>query len=89
MHGVPARDPSPSLCASTREQIVRLQTALLALDDEKQRVLRLRHQEQLTFVEIGQHMDRSEEAARKLWGRAVEELRQRLKEAESGTRGSD
>jgi RNA polymerase sigma-70 factor (ECF subfamily) len=80
LHAVPARDPSPSQHASLQEQVVRLQSALAELDEEKQTVLRLRHHEQLTFAEIGRRIEKSEEAARKIWARAVDELRRRIKE---------
>lgn len=85
LNSVVAQDPSPSQHASTREQVLLLQEALLGLDEEKRLALRLRHQEQLSFIEIGRRLGKSEEAARKIWARAVEELRRVIKGGGSGS----
>jgi hypothetical protein len=41
-------------------------------------VLALRHEEQLTFEQIGQKMERTANAARMLWLRAVERLQKEM-----------
>ena len=73
------REPSPSNNAVVRERNTELELALTELPESYQEVLRLRHQESCTFEEIGQRMGRSPEAARKLWARGVEHLKQILK----------
>ena len=45
---------------------------------EYRQVIVGRYQEQLSFEEIGRRLHRSAEAARKLWWRAIERLRQEL-----------
>src|SRR5262249_15770857 len=60
---------SPSGQAMANEQAQALQRALDLLPEDYQRVIRLRYQEERSFAEIGQLMQRSAEAARKLWWR--------------------
>ncbi len=81
---VPAKDPSPSQHASTREQILNLRSALEELPEEKRLVLRLRHQDQMSFVEIGRRIQKTEDAARKVWARAIEDLRRKIREGGNG-----
>ena len=73
-----SQDLSPSKQAVANEQQLALARALERLPADYQRALVLRHQEQRTFAEIGQALDRSAEAARKVWFRAVEQLREEL-----------
>jgi RNA polymerase sigma-70 factor (ECF subfamily) len=73
-----ANTPSPSEEAMAQERAQALQWALEQLPEEYRRVITLRHYEQLPFEEIGKRMERSPEAARKLWSRAIERLRQEL-----------
>ena len=68
--------PSPSSLAAAREQNEELWRALDRLPEEYRRVLLLRHQEERSFEEIGAAMNRSANAARKLWARALERLQQ-------------
>jgi RNA polymerase sigma-70 factor, ECF subfamily len=70
--------PSPSGQAMEREQDQALQAALGRLPDDYRRVISLRYQEDLPFEEIGRLLDRSPDAARKLWARAVERLHEEL-----------
>jgi RNA polymerase sigma-70 factor (ECF subfamily) len=70
--------PSPSEQMVAREEAEALQRALEHLPEELRRVLTLRHQEQLTFEEIGQRLGRSTSGARALWLRAVERLNDEL-----------
>jgi RNA polymerase sigma-70 factor (ECF subfamily) len=69
---------SPSGQAMEHEQDQALQAALGRLPDDYRRVIALRYQEQLPFEEIGRLLQRSPDAARKLWARAVERLREEL-----------
>jgi RNA polymerase sigma-70 factor, ECF subfamily len=76
---VAAEEPSPSGLAAANEQAALLQRALERLPEDYRQVIVLHHQEQRSFVEIGEVMGRSPEAVRKLWGRAIERLQQELK----------
>jgi RNA polymerase sigma-70 factor (ECF subfamily) len=69
-------DLSPSGLAMEREQAQALQQALSRLPEDYGRVLTLRFQEGRSFEEIGRLLGRSPDAARKLWARALERLRQ-------------
>jgi RNA polymerase sigma-70 factor (ECF subfamily) len=73
-----ARTPSPSEHAIAHEEAQAVQQALERLPEELRQVLALRHQEQLTFEEIGQRMQRSTSGARALWLRAIERLNDEL-----------
>ena len=72
------RDPSPSSLAIQKEEACRLECALKRLSPEYQLVLRLRNRESLSFDEIGSRLNRSDEAARKLWSRAISALKREL-----------
>jgi RNA polymerase sigma-70 factor (ECF subfamily) len=71
-------DSTPSAQAIAREQAQAVEQALERLPAEYRQVILLRYQEELPFEEIGRLMDRSSNAAEKLWLRAVERLRQEL-----------
>jgi RNA polymerase sigma-70 factor (ECF subfamily) len=71
-----AASPSPSEEASAREQAEALQRALARLPEDYRRVVVLRYREARSFEEIGTLMNRSADAARKLWARAMEQLRE-------------
>jgi RNA polymerase sigma-70 factor (ECF subfamily) len=75
-----AGDLTPSSDAAAREEAAKLRQALLGLSQEYQEVLRLRTWERLRFADVASQMDRSEVAVKKLWGRAVAALKQRLHE---------
>jgi RNA polymerase sigma-70 factor (ECF subfamily) len=66
---------TPSGHALEREQAAELQDALGRLPEDYRRVITLRYLEERTFEEIGPLMERSPDAARKLWARAMERLR--------------
>jgi RNA polymerase sigma-70 factor (ECF subfamily) len=53
--------------------------AVEQLPEHYREVLRLRHQEGQSFENVGARTGRSAEAARKVWARAVELLKERLK----------
>jgi RNA polymerase sigma-70 factor (ECF subfamily) len=75
-NGLAAPGPTPSGQAMGREQARALYQALERLPDEYRQVLTLRFLQGQSFEEIGRQMDRSPDAARKLWSRALERLRE-------------
>lgn len=72
-------EPSPSKQAAAQERSEELERAMAQLPEHYREALRLRHQENCTFAEMGRRTGRSAEAARKVWARAVEQLKQLLK----------
>jgi RNA polymerase sigma-70 factor (ECF subfamily) len=79
--GGPSGDPAaasatPSGVVIAQEQSLALHDALHRLPDDYRRVIRLRYDDNLSFEQIGQEIGRSPEAARKLWARAMERLRE-------------
>jgi RNA polymerase sigma-70 factor (ECF subfamily) len=74
---------SPSTAAADREQEERLYRAMRRLPDIERQVLELRNWQRMPFAEIGQQMDRSSEAARKLWSRAIVRLQKLMDEADA------
>jgi RNA polymerase sigma-70 factor (ECF subfamily) len=75
---LPADTPSPSARAAARERDEALEAALAVLPDDYREVLVLRYREGCRFEEIARRMDRTANAVRKLWGRAVERLQAEL-----------
>jgi RNA polymerase sigma-70 factor, ECF subfamily len=73
-----AGEPSPSQRAMAQERGEKLERALAQLPEHYREALRLRHQEDCSFEEIGARTGRSADAARKVWARAVEQLKQIL-----------
>jgi len=69
--GLAADTPSPSRLAMQEEEALQLEEVLKRLPDDYRQVLELRYREGLPFDEIGGQMNRSENAVRKLWSRAV------------------
>jgi RNA polymerase sigma-70 factor, ECF subfamily len=78
-----AETPSRLVCKDERAES--LARAMARLSEEHRRVIRLRNWDQRSFAEIGQRMNRSAEAARKLWSRAIERLKDQWM-AENGAR---
>jgi RNA polymerase sigma-70 factor (ECF subfamily) len=76
--GLAADVLSPSGEAVAHEQAEALARAVQRLPPDYRQVLALRHEEQLTFEEIGQRMQRTANAARMLWLRAVERLQKEM-----------
>lgn len=62
---------APDLSAIRREDATLVTAALARLPEDYAAVLRLRYWDGMTFAEIAARLDRSEDAARKLWYRAV------------------
>jgi RNA polymerase sigma-70 factor, ECF subfamily len=69
---------SPEAELMLKEQAAVLHEAMSRLKPEYQKVIQLRNWQQRPFVEIGAIMDRSPEAARKLWSRALVELQNEM-----------
>jgi len=76
--GLLADTATPSRQAMIHEQDVALAHAMNQLPDNYRQVLIWRYQEDCSFEEIGKLLNRSANAARKLWLRAVERLKQEL-----------
>ena len=76
--GLAADVLSPSGQAVAHEQAEALARAVQRLPPDYRQVLALRHEEQLSFEEIGQRMQRTANAARMLWLRAVERLQKEM-----------
>jgi RNA polymerase sigma-70 factor (ECF subfamily) len=76
--GLAADMLSPSGQAAAHEQAEALARAVQRLPPDYRQVLALRHEEQLGFEQIGQRMQRTANAARMLWLRAVERLQKEM-----------
>jgi RNA polymerase sigma-70 factor (ECF subfamily) len=79
-----AAGPTPSQIVSASEQLERFHRAIEALPDDYRLVLQLRYQEGLTFEAIGTRMGRTANAVRLLWLRAVERIKQSLRDEADG-----
>src|SRR5262245_39448693 len=75
---LPGDEPTPSKMLMAGEHAQEVQLALERLSEDYRQVILLRYQEQLTFEEVGRRMQRSAEAARKLWWRALVRLQEAL-----------
>jgi RNA polymerase sigma-70 factor (ECF subfamily) len=73
--GLIARDSSPSQHAARREQAVLLADALGRMPADYREVLILRHMEGQTFPEVAARMERTLDSVKKLWTRALVQLR--------------
>ncbi len=67
-----AETDSPSHVAMSREQTRRIARVLATLSADHAQIIRLRTWERLSFVDIGESLGCSPDAARKLWVRAIE-----------------
>ncbi len=81
--GMAAGSATPSGVAMAQEQSLALKGALDRLADDYRCVIRMRYDDNLTFEQIGLEMGRSPEAARKLWARAMDCLREEWESARS------
>jgi len=70
-----ARGASPSAHAIGRETAERIRRALASLSDDHRTVIRLVRDEGLSLREAAESMGRSREAAKKLYGRALVQLK--------------
>jgi len=74
-----AEDSStPSRKLENKERFAAVKHGLEELGKKDQELLRLRHDEGLSFAEIGQKQNISADAARIAWGRAIQRLRKLL-----------
>jgi RNA polymerase sigma-70 factor, ECF subfamily len=80
-HLIMSDSASPSEKVISREKADIVQRALERLPEDHRRVLLLRYQEARSFEEIGELMQRSANAARKLWLRALERVEHELEES--------
>lgn len=80
-NGIQISDPhqTPSTQAVADEQMRLLQIALDRMDPIDRRVIEMRNWEELSFNEIGRSVDKSAEATRKIWSRAIIKLEIELK----------
>jgi len=69
---------SPSTFCSQQEEFERIALAMEELTEEQRVAVRLRS-EGFSFPDIGERLNRSEDAARMLWGRGLSRLMERLK----------
>lgn len=76
--GFRADTPSPSVAVMHHEQAQALELALEQLPDDYRRVIHLRYREEHSFEAIALSMQRSPNAVRKLWARAIERLQEIL-----------
>src|SRR6516165_7198073 len=67
----PAATPSPGAQAMQQEMAQALEQALARLPVDYRKVIELRFLEERSFEEIGRLTNRSPDAARKLWARAI------------------
>lgn len=75
---LPAPSDPPADAVIRAEEARALYQALEWMPPDYRQVIVLRNWQGYSFVEIGQLMSRSEEAARKLWARGIEYLQQQL-----------
>jgi RNA polymerase sigma-70 factor (ECF subfamily) len=78
--GLLAKQDSPSKQVARREEGVLLAQILARLPEDYREVLILRHLEGLSFPEVAQRMERTLDAVKKLWTRALERLRRSMTE---------
>jgi RNA polymerase sigma-70 factor (ECF subfamily) len=76
--GLLAKSGSPSHQAARREQAVLLADALGGLTADYREVIILRHMEGLSFPEVARRMGRTVDSVKKLWPRAMVQLRRAL-----------
>jgi RNA polymerase sigma-70 factor (ECF subfamily) len=72
------QSPSPRSLVSQLEKQRQVDDALQRLPPDQRRAILLRSRDHLSFAEVGRELARSEDAARKLWFRAIERLRTEL-----------
>ena len=81
---LPAPDPTPSAIFSIGEDNQRVADLLQQLPEHYRQVIVLRNKQGMRFEEISQHLNRTPLAARLLWLRAIQRLRQLYEQQESG-----
>jgi RNA polymerase sigma-70 factor, ECF subfamily len=76
--GLPGSTPTPSVQLMRDEQRQALDRAVERLAEDYRRVIQLRYREERSFEDIAALMQRSPNAVRKLWARAIERLQQEM-----------
>lgn len=79
----PGLTPSAQFFAMEKQK--RVEYALQQLSPDMRQAILLRNREHLSFAQIGEQMNRSADAARKLWARAVERMHDMLVADESSS----
>lgn len=82
LENLKSSDHSPSSHAQLAEQEQLVRSAIARLPSDYGCVILLRHYEHLEFAIIAARMDRSPEAVRKLWRRAIGRLERELRDAQ-------
>jgi RNA polymerase sigma factor (sigma-70 family) len=72
--GLADKAASPSSNPSRREEEVLVEESLVQLPDDYRQVILLRHREHRSFADAARVMNRSEEAIKSLWARAIKKL---------------
>jgi RNA polymerase sigma-70 factor (ECF subfamily) len=72
--------PTPSVVLMAHEQAEQLQKALERLPEDYRLVITLRYLEKCSFEEVGLRLNRTPNAARLLWLRAIDRIKHELKE---------
>jgi RNA polymerase sigma-70 factor (ECF subfamily) len=75
---LPGQASSPSVRAVRQEEVEQLRQAVERLPETQRQVLIWHHWEGLTFGEIGRRLERSEDAVRMIFGRALDRLAEEL-----------
>jgi RNA polymerase sigma-70 factor (ECF subfamily) len=75
---LPGDDSSPSARAGRSEDRIRVHQALARLPEHYRTVILWHHKEGLTFAAIGARLNRSADAVRSLWWRALQHLKDLL-----------
>ena len=70
--------PSPQTEAVLQEEALVLREAISRLPDDYRTIIMLRNWERLSFEEVGSRMNRSPDASKKLWARAIQRLQKEL-----------
>ena len=73
-----AQSKSPSSHAAFDEEFSLMEAALAQLPKEHQLVIELRSFRRLPFAEVGQQINKSSEAARKIWFRSIKSLQAKM-----------
>lgn len=76
--GLDAGAATPSVEMMRNEQTEALERALARLPEDYRRVIQMRYREERSFEAIAEQMQRSQNAVRKLWSRAIERLQQEM-----------
>jgi RNA polymerase sigma-70 factor (ECF subfamily) len=85
LDGCPADGETPSRVLMAHEELQRLEAALRTLPPRQELAIRLRNELHLSFHEVAEALDCSQDAAQKLWTRAVKQLGTKLRAGGSVT----